>query len=117
MKKVAIIISSVPHGSAKGREALDTALALSTFNHISVFFMGDGVFHLLPNQHPEDILMRDYIATFNMLELYDIEDVYVCKTSLDERNLSQITINIANQLIENKQLHQLLASQDAVLRF
>lgn len=117
MKKVAIIISSAPHGSAKGREALDTALALSTFNHISVFFMGDGVFHLLPNQHPEDILMRDYIATFNMLELYDIEDVYVCKTSLDERNLSQIIINIANQLIENKQLHQLLASQDAVLRF
>ncbi len=117
MKKVAIIISSAPHGSAKGREALDTALALSTFNHISVFFMGDGVFHLLPNQHPEDILMRDYIATFNMLELYDIEDVYVCKTSLDERDLSQITINIANQLIENKQLHQLLASQDAVLRF
>ena len=117
MKKVAIIISSAPHGSAKGREALDTALALSTFNHISVFFMGDGVFHLLPNQHPEDILMRDYIATFNMLELYDIEDVYVCKTSLDERNLSQITINIANQLIENKQLYQLLASQDAVLRF
>lgn len=117
MKKIAIIISSAPHGSAKGREALDTALALSTFNHISVFFMGDGVFHLLPNQHPEDILMRDYIATFNMLELYDIEDVYVCKTSLDERNLSQITINIANQLIENKQLHQLLASQDAVLRF
>ena len=117
MKKVAIIISSAPHGSAKGREALDTALALSTFNHISVFFIGDGVFHLLPNQHPEDILMRDYIATFNMLELYDIEDVYVCKTSLDERNLSQITINIANQLIENKQLHQLLASQDAVLRF
>ena len=117
MKKIAIIISSAPHGSAKGREALDTALALSTFNHISVFFMDDGVFHLLPNQHPEDILMRDYIATFNMLELYDIEDVYVCKTSLDERNLSQITINIANQLIENKQLHQLLASQDAVLRF
>ena len=117
MKKVAIIISSAPHGNAKGREALDTALALSTFNHISVFFMGDGVFHLLPNQHPEDILMRDYIATFNMLELYDIEDVYVCKTSLDERNLSRITINIANQLIENKQLHQLLASQDVVLRF
>ena len=117
MKKIAIIISSAPHGSAKGREALDTALALSTFNHISVFFIGDGVFHLLPNQHPEDILMRDYIATFNMLELYDIEDVYVCKTSLDERNLNQITTNIANQLIENKQLHQLLASQDAVLRF
>ena len=117
MKKVAIIISSAPHGTAKGREALDTALALSTFNHISVFFIGDGVFHLLANQHPELILMRDYIATFNMLELYDIEDVYVCKASLDERNLNQIPLNIANQLIDDKQLTQLLANQDAVLRF
>ena len=117
MKKVAIIISSAPHGSAKGREALDTALALSTFNHISVFFMDDGVFHLLPNQHPEDILMRDYIATFNMLELYDIEDVYVCKTSLDNRNLSQIAINIPNQLIEDTQFQQLLAGQNTVIHF
>lgn len=117
MKNVAIIISAPPHGNAKGREALDTTLALSAFNHISVFFMGDGVFHLLPNQHPEDILMRDYIATFNMLELYDIEDVYVCKTSLGERNLNQIAINIPSQLIENRQLKQLLASQDAILHF
>jgi tRNA 2-thiouridine synthesizing protein C len=117
MKKVAIIISSPPHGNAKGREALDTALALSTFNHISVFFMGNGVYHLLPNQHPEDILMRDYIATFNMLELYDIEDVYVCKTSLDERNLNKITLNIPNQLINDVQLSQLLADQNTILRF
>ncbi|MCX8683855.1 sulfurtransferase complex subunit TusC [Gilliamella sp. B2889] len=117
MKNVAIIISTPPHGNAKGREALDTALALSTFNHISVFFMGDGIFHLLPNQHPEEILMRDYIATFNMLELYDIEDVYVCKTALDERNLSQIALNIPNQQIEITQFHQLLADQDTILRF
>ena len=117
MKKVAIIISSTPHGSAKGREALDTALALSTFNHVSVFFIDDGVFHLLANQHPELILMRDYIATFNMLELYDIEDVYVCKASLDKRNLNQMPLNIANQVIDENELTQLLANQDAVLRF
>ena len=103
MKKVAIIISSAPHSTAKGREALDTALALSTFNHISVFFIGDGVFHLLANQHPE--------------ELYDIEDVYVCKASLDERKLSQTPLNIANQVIDKNQLTQLLANQDVILRF
>ena len=117
MKKVAIIISSAPHGTAKGREALDTALALSTFNHISVFFIGDGVFHLLANQHPELILMRDYIATFNMLELYDIEDVYVCKASLDKRNLNQMPLNIANQVIDENELTQLLANQDVIVRF
>jgi len=61
--------------------------------------------------------MRDYIATFNMLELYDIEDVYVCKASLDKRNLNQMPLNIANQVIDENELTQLLANQDVILRF
>lgn len=117
MKKVAIIISSPPHGSAKGREALDIALAASAFNHISVFFIDDGVFHLLPNQSPEHILMRDYIATFNMLELYDIEDVYVCKSSLNTRNFAKVTQNITCKVINNQSLNQLLNIQDVILTF
>ena len=117
MKKVAIIISSPPHGSAKGREALDIALAASAFNHISVFFIDDGIFHLLPNQSPEHILMRDYIATFNMLELYDIEDVYVCESSFNTRNLAKVTQNIACKVINNQSLNQLLNIQDVILTF
>lgn len=117
MKKVAIIISTPPHGNAKGREALDVALAMSTINHISVFFIGDGVFHLLPNQYPEQILMRDYIATFNMLELYDIEDVYICESSLNARNLVNITFTFPCSIIDTQSLNQLLATQDVILRF
>ncbi|OCG27888.1 tRNA 2-thiouridine(34) synthase TusC [Gilliamella sp. wkB108] len=117
MKKVAVIINKPPHGNAKGREALDIILAMSDINHISVFFIGDGVFHLLPHQHPEQILMRDYIATFNMLELYDIEDVYVCQSSLNERSLNNITLNIANKVIPPQALNQLFSTQDVILRF
>lgn len=117
MKKVAIIISTPPHGNAKGREALDVALAMSTINHISVFFIGDGVFHLLPNQYPEQILMRDYIATFNMLELYDIEDVYICESSLNARNLINTTFTFSCSIIDTQSLNQLLATQDVILRF
>ncbi|WP_294613301.1 sulfurtransferase complex subunit TusC [uncultured Gilliamella sp.] len=117
MKKVAVIIATPPHGNAKGREALDIALSLSGINHVSVFFMADGVFHLLLNQYPEQILMRDYIATFNMLELYDIEDVYVCESSLSARSLSQVKLNIANKVIATQTLNQLLAKQDVIFRF
>ncbi|NUF49012.1 sulfurtransferase complex subunit TusC [Gilliamella sp. ESL0250] len=117
MKKVAIIISTPPHGNAKGREALDIALATSAINHISVFFVDDGVFHLLPNQQPDQILMRDYIATFNMLELYDVDDVYVCESSLKSRNLIQIPRNIPSKIINNESLMQLLTTQDVILRF
>ncbi|NUE96689.1 sulfurtransferase complex subunit TusC [Gilliamella sp. ESL0232] len=117
MKKLAIIISSPPHGNAKGREALDIALAISVINHISVFFIDDGVFHLLPEQQPHKILMRNYIATFNMLELYDIDDVYVCESSLKSRNLIQIPHNIPSKVINNQLLTQLLTLQDVIFRF
>jgi tRNA 2-thiouridine synthesizing protein C len=40
-----------------------------------VFFVGDGVFQLLPGQQPSAVLARDYIATFKVLPLYDIDPV------------------------------------------
>ncbi|PLL98143.1 sulfurtransferase complex subunit TusC, partial [Klebsiella michiganensis] len=53
MKRVAFIFSSAPHGSASGREGLDALLATSALTEeIGVFFVGDGVFQLLPEQRP-----------------------------------------------------------------
>jgi tRNA 2-thiouridine synthesizing protein C len=42
-----------------------------------VFFVGDGVFQLLPGQQPQAMLARDYIATFKVLPLYDIDSAGV----------------------------------------
>ena len=83
MKRIAFIFSSAPHGSAAGREGLDALMAASAFtDDIGVFFIGDGVFQLLVNQQPNAILARDYIATFKVLPLYDIETCWVCQASL-----------------------------------
>ena len=71
MKRVAFVFSSAPHGSASGREGLDALLATSALSdEIGVFFVGDGVFQLLPGQQPSAVLARDYIATFKLLPLY-----------------------------------------------
>lgn len=83
MKRVAFVFSSAPHGNASGREGLDALLATSALTEdIGVFFLGDGVFQLLAGQQPQAILARDYIATFKVLPLYDIETFYVCADSL-----------------------------------
>ena len=50
--------------------------------------IGDGVLHLLKEQQPAAILQRHYAPTFKMLELYDIEEVYVCADSLAERGVT-----------------------------
>lgn len=76
MKKIAIVIQSPPHGTSAGREALDCALALSDEHDLSLFLVGAGVLHLLTQQDPDQILSRNYIKAFALLDLYEIEQVY-----------------------------------------
>ncbi|MFC0140256.1 sulfurtransferase complex subunit TusC [Erwinia mallotivora] len=88
MNRVAIIFTQAPHGSSAGREGLDAALAISALSEkIALFFVSDGVLQLVHEQQPERILARHYAATFGVLPLYDIDDLYVCAASLSERGL------------------------------
>lgn len=55
---------------------------------LALFLIGDGVLQLV-GQQPQLILQRRTAApTFKLLELYDIEEVYVCADSLAERGLT-----------------------------
>lgn len=90
MKRVAFLFTHAPHGTSGGREGLDALLATSALSEdIGVFFVGDGVMQLLTGQQPAKILARDYIATFGVLPLYDVETCIVCDTSLRERGFSE----------------------------
>lgn len=88
MKRVAFIFSQAPHGSSAGREGLDAVMAVSALSEeIALFFISDGVLQLLGDQQPEKVLARNYIATFGVLPLYDLENFYVCSASLAERGI------------------------------
>ncbi|MEH6533986.1 MAG: sulfurtransferase complex subunit TusC [Photobacterium frigidiphilum] len=90
MKPLGFVFRTAPHGVSNGREGLDAVLATSAYSEdLHLFFMDDGVFQLLKNQQPDRVLSRDYIATFKMLELYDIENIYVCQHSMDIRGLTK----------------------------
>ncbi|UTV27988.1 sulfurtransferase complex subunit TusC [Photobacterium atrarenae] len=111
MNSLGFVFHTAPHGSTSGREGLDAVLATSAYSEaIQVFFIGDGVFQLLAGQQPELILCRDYIATFKMLELYDIEQVYVCQQSLSERGVDPASLLIEAEVLPvdalSAQLHQ-----------
>ncbi len=89
MAKIAFISRRAPHGSANGREGLDALLATSALTEsLALFLIGDGVLQLAREQSPQAILQRHYAPTFKMLELYDIDEVYVCADSLLERGLT-----------------------------
>ena len=119
MKRVAFVFTSAPHGSTSGREGLDALLATSALTEdIGVFFLGDGVFQLLAGQHPQAILARDYIATFKVLPLYDIEQLWLCAASLRERGLSASNSFILDaQPLEPEALRECLHRYDVVMTF
>ncbi|MGF1713406.1 sulfurtransferase complex subunit TusC [Photobacterium chitinilyticum] len=111
MKSLGFVFHSAPHGNSSGREGLDAVLATSAYSEdLNVFFIGDGVFQLLNNQQPGAVLCRDYIATFKMLALYDIENIYVCEQSLLERCIDSnelvIEAELLNQADITAKLHQ-----------
>lgn len=119
MKRVAFVFASAPHGTASGREGLDALLATSALSEdIGVFFIGDGVFQILPGQQPEKILSRDYIATFGVLPLYDIEQCYLCSASARERGLAENSAWVVNvKPLAEEALRETLHQFDVVLTF
>ena len=119
MKRVAFVFSTVPHGSASGREGLDALLATSALTEdLGVFFIGDGVFQFLQGQQPDVVLARDYIATFKLLGLYDIEQCWLCAASLRERGLAEgANFVVDATALEPEDLRRELGNFDVILRF
>lgn len=107
MTKIAFICRRGPHGTASGREGLDALLATSALTEsLALFLLGDGVLQLVKAQSPQAILQRHYAPTFKMLELYDIEEVYVCAASLAERGLTAADLLIPVTLLSPAEIRQ-----------
>ncbi|KAB0463062.1 sulfurtransferase TusC [Vibrio kanaloae] len=118
MRKLAFIFNSFPHSTAAGREGLDALLAASAYSEdIFVFFVGDGVTQLLKAQQPDEVLSRDYISAFKLMDLYDIEQVYVCQRSLCQFGLSTDNLLIDVTAVEADELTQKLAQCQQILTF
>jgi tRNA 2-thiouridine synthesizing protein C len=81
---------SAPHGSASGREGLDALATSALTEDIGVFFLGTACFSFWRDNSLRPF-WRDYIATFKVLPLYDIETFYVCADSLAARGLNEKT--------------------------
>jgi len=117
-KKIGIINRQAPHGKNSAREALDLTLALSAFNEsLSVFYIGDGVYQLLAKHQADLILQKDFQPMLQMLELYDVEQVYVCQESLALRQLSTEQLVIEATVLNTEQINSQLALQDQLLSF
>lgn len=118
--KLAFLFRTAPHGNAVSREGLDALLAATAFcneEDIGVFFIDDGVLNLLDGQNPELLLQKDFIRTFKLLDLYDIEQRFVCADSLDQYNLQAEQLIISAEKIDRTSLINKLSQAEKVFTF
>ena len=118
--KLAFLFRTAPHGNAISREGLDALLAATAFcdeEEIGIFFVDDGVLNLLDGQNPELLLQKDFIRTFKLLDLYDIEQRFVCADSLDQYNLQTEQFIISAEKIDRTSLIKKLSQIEKVFTF
>ena len=118
--KLAFLFRTAPHGNAISREGLDALLAATAFcdeEEIGVFFIDDGVLNLLDGQNPELLLQKDFIRTFKLLDLYDIEQRFVCADLLDQYNLQTEQLIISAEKIDRTLLINKLSQAEKVFTF
>ena len=118
--RLAFLFRTAPHGNAISREGLDALLAATAFcdeEEIGVFFIDDGVLNLLDGQNPELLLQKDFIRTFKLLDLYDIEQRFVCADSLDQYNLQTEQLIISAEKIDRTSLINKLRQAEKVFTF
>lgn len=118
--KLVFLFRTAPHGNAISREGLDALLAATAFcdeEDIGVFFIDDGVLNLLDGQNPELLLQKDFIRTFKLLDLYDIEQRFVCADSLDQYNLNTEQLIISAEKIDRTSLINKLSQAEKVFTF
>lgn len=119
--KLAFLFTQPPFGSATSREGLDALLAASAFcdeDEILVVFIDDGVFNLLAHQQPNRILQKDHISTFKLIELYELNECFICSNSVQKLGLENADWILKNpQFLDRQMLFEKLNLAEKLLTF
>ncbi|WP_251978135.1 sulfurtransferase complex subunit TusC [Salinicola avicenniae] len=83
-----VVLRHAPHGSQWVREGLDVALVAAAFGkRVALLFQGDGVLSLLTGQQAGPLGQKGTHPQMAMLEMYDIETLWVSGSALAQRGL------------------------------
>lgn len=113
-----IVLRHAPHGSHWLREGLDVALVAAAFGRsVGLLFQGDGVFALLSGQSSGPLGQKGTHPQLAMLEMYDIEHLWVSEAALDARGLAADSLMLPVTRLGSVEIAQLMRSHAHALIF
>ena len=118
VKKFMFVNRKAPHGTIYALEGLEVVLISAAFDQdVSMVFTDDGVYELIKGMNTKGIEVKDFSKTYRALEGYDIEKLYVEKTSMDARGLTEDDLIVDVTVLDSAEMASLMAEQDVVISF
>ncbi len=116
VKKFMYVNRKAPYGTVYALESLEMVLIAAAFDQdVSVVFMDDGVYQLKKDQDTAAINMKNFSPTYRALDDYDVEKIFVDKSSMDQRGLTEDDLIIPVEVLDQAQLAALMAEQEVIL--
>lgn len=118
IKKLMYINRRSPYGSVYALESLEVVLVGAAFDQeVSVVFMDDGVYQLKKGQNTVAIGVKNFSPAYRTLEMYDVENLYVEKESMDARGLTIEDLLVPVEVLSARELGELMDTQDVLFNF
>lgn len=118
-KRTLALCRQAPYGSALAREGLEAVLAAAAMEQAPhLLFMGDGVFQLLHGQAPEAIQQKNLHRNLQVLPMFGVETIYICRRSLEARGIDAEQLKLPGTAIKLiADTGAFIAAYDTVLSF
>ena len=118
VKKFMFLNRKAPHGTVYALEGLEVVLITAAFDQdVSLVFTDDGVYQLMKGIDTKGIEVKDFSKTYRALEGYDIEKLYVDRTSMEARGLTEDDLIVDVTVLTDDEMASLMAGQDVVISF
>ena len=116
MKSVLIRMSKSPLNGLISGEQLETAMVAATFEQeVSILFIGDGVFNLLPAKKPKEVPGYNIEKMLLALPTFDVSDLFICERSLEQRQIGASNLPKNAKVITFDEQRRLIKTTDVVL--
>ena len=118
VKKFMFLNRKAPHGTVYALEGLEVVLITAAFDQdVSLVFTDDGVYQLMKGIDTKGVEVKDFSKTYRALEGYDIEKLYVDKSSMDARGLAEEDLIVDVTVLSDDEMKSLMDEQDVVISF
>lgn len=118
VKKFMFLNRKAPHGTVYALEGLEVVLITAAFDQdVSLVFTDDGVYQLMKGIDSKGIEVKDFSKTYRALEGYDIEKLYVDRSSMEARGLTEDDLIVDVTVMSDDEMKALMAEQDVVISF